>query len=550
MSMIFVEVKGHGSYPIDRAATYEQLANQIGALRYVAARQGNLLRELSSKISAENEIEFIGIEHPDGEKIYQRSLIFLFIRAATTVFPGIDVKVSNSLSKGVYCEIRHEGRLLSYEEYEMIRARMKEYVERSVPIKSVKVSHETAHSIFISQGMEWKSDILKYRDASTIRLYELDGSFDYYYGYMVPNTSYLSVFDLVKYDEGVIIMHPTRFSPLEVPKFEESPKLAEVFTEMEDWLQILGISYVYNLNQLIERGGQKELIQIAEALQEKKIAYIADEITKLKKRVILIAGPSSSGKTTFANRLRIQLSVNGLNPITIGTDNYFVDREFTPRDEEGNFDFEALEAVDLEQFNLDLSRLLDGEEVELPSFNFHTGKREYKGDKLRIREDQPIIIEGIHGLNDRLTPKIFKKNKYKIYISALTQLNIDEHNRIPTTQARLLRRMVRDNAFRGHSAVRTISMWSSVRRGEEKYIFPFQEEADAVFNSALPYELAVLKKHAVPLLEQIGPEYPEYQEALLLRKFLGYFRSIDDDELVPRNSILKEFIGGSDFEVH
>lgn len=311
----------------------------------------------------------------------------------------------------------------------------------------------------------------------------------------------------------------------------------------------MNISYVSNLNDMIKDGKYKELIQTAEALHEKKIAFIADEITRRNKRVILIAGPSSSGKTTFANRLRIQLRVNGLNPITMSTDNYFVNRDKTPRDAYGNYDFESLLAVDTEQFNKDLSELLEGKEVLLPTFNFHTGTREYTGSHLKISEDQPIIIEGIHGLNDALTSGIFQKDKFKIYVSALTQLNIDEHNRIPTTQTRLLRRIVRDNQFRGHSAKRTIEMWPSVRRGEELNIFPYQEKADEIFNTSLPYEFAILKKHAMPLLEAITEHEPEYTEALMLRKFLSYFESIDNDEIVPSTSILKEFIGGSGFDL-
>jgi uridine kinase len=344
-------------------------------------------------------------------------------------------------------------------------------------------------------------------------------------------------------------MHPTKYYPFEAAPFIESPKIAEVFKEAEIWGEIMDIGYVCNLNALIEADAHKELIQIAEALHEKKVATIADIITKQRKRVILIAGPSSSGKTTFANRLKVQLKVNGLHPITISTDNYFVDRELTPKDENGDLDFESLDAVDVDLFNTHIMKLLDGESVNLPIFDFHKGKRTYRQQPICITANQPIIIEGIHGLNEKLSYHIFKRDKFKIYVSALTQLNIDEHNRIPTTQTRLLRRIVRDNQFRGHSALKTINMWNSVRRGEEKNIFPFQEEADIMFNTALPYELAILKKHAEPLLKQIPQSEPAYGEALLLMKFLSYFVSIDDDQLVPHVSILKEFIGGSGFDV-
>jgi uridine kinase len=366
---------------------------------------------------------------------------------------------------------------------------------------------------------------------------------------MAPSTGYIAQFKLIKYDDGAILMHPTKYSPFEVPDFVESPKIAEIYKETEAWGKIMDIGYVSNLNALIENGGHKELIQIAEALHEKKIATIADMITQKKKRVILIAGPSSSGKTTFANRLRLQLKVNGLHPITISTDNYFVNRELTPKDEHGELDFESLKAVDVALFNTHIMKLLDGESVDLPVFDFHEGKRTYRNKPIMIDEDQPIIIEGIHGLNEKLSCHIFKRDKFKIYVSALTQLNIDEHNRIPTTQTRLLRRIVRDNQFRGHSALKTINMWNSVRRGEERNIFPFQEEADVMFNTALPYELAVLKKHAEPLLNTISQDEPAYGEAVLLLKFLSYFKSIEEDELVPNVSILKEFIGGSGFDV-
>lgn len=546
-----IDVKGYGTFEVLEGETYESIARKIqkpDAPLIVAAKCGNYLRELTHEIREDCSLEFIALDHSDGEKIYQRSLSFLMIRSAIECFSGIKVRIEHSLSKGIYCEFDYKRRL-THEDYVTISEKMRHYVESDLKFSIYRCSVEEAVQIFSGQNMVSKVDLMKFRPKSDIRLYELDGIKDYFYGYMLPSTGYIKHFELIKYDEGVILMHPTKYSHFSVPKFEESPKIAEVFKESEQWSEIMGISYVSNLNTLIVNNEHKELIQIAEALHEKKIAFIADEITKKKKRVILIAGPSSSGKTTFANRLRIQLKVNGLHPITISTDNYFVNRELTPLDENGDYDFEALEAVDVHLFNQNLMDLLDGNEVELPTFNFQLGKREYKGNKIQIKEDQPIIIEGIHGLNDALTSDIFKRDKFKIYVSALTQLNIDEHNRIPTTQARLLRRIVRDNQFRGHSAKRTIGMWASVRRGEEKNIFPFQEQADEIFNTALPYELSVLKKHAIPLLEAIGPDEPEFSEAVLLRKFLGYFISIDDDNMVPKVSILKEFIGGSGFDL-
>ncbi len=550
--MHLIEVKGYGSFQAEENDTYEAIAKQVidkhgEKTKIMAVKKNGLLRELSHKVGDTNEVEFIGLDNPDGAKIYQRSLVFLLIRAALEIIPGAQIKVSNSLSKGLYCTINNGDLNVTHDECEDIKSAMKEYVAKKVPITSGEFSIEEAEKIFVKQQMNSKAEILKYRHNSTIRLYELDEIYDYFYGYMVPNTSYLDCFDLIKYGEGVILSHPTHFNPDGLPEFEETAKMAKMFEETDDWLEILGISYIYNLNEQIEAGNHRELVLVAEALQEKKIAEIADEITKGNKKVILIAGPSSSGKTTFANRLKVQLKVNGLRPITIGTDDYFVDREFTPRDVDGNYDFESLDAVDVKQFGSDINKLLDGEEIELGRFDFNEGKRYMTGEKLRIDSDQPIIIEGIHGLNDKLTPDVFKRDKYKIYISALTQINIDEHNRIPTTQARMLRRIVRDNTFRGHSARKTIGMWQSVRRGEEKNIFPFQEEADAIFNSALPYELSVLKKHALPLLEEISKDDEAYQDACLLIKFLAYFEDFEDDSLVPENSILKEFIGGSIF---
>lgn len=546
-----INVKGHGIFDYEVGDTYEGLAKKIqrpDSPLIVAAKCGNILRELSIAIADDCDMEFIDLRHSDGEKIYQRSLSFLLVRSAIAVFEGIQVRIEHSLSKGLYCEFDYHRRL-THEDYRLIMSKMKEYVEKDMPFEKRLCTVEEASSFFSANNMLSKVALLKFRPKSDIRLYECDGLLNYFYGYMVPSTGYIKIFDIIKYDDGAILMHPTKYSPFSVPKFEESPKIAEVFKESEQWSSIMEIGYVSNLNDMIKNNTYRELIQIAEALHEKKIAQIADEITRRKKRVILIAGPSSSGKTTFANRLRIQLKVNGLHPITISTDNYFVNRDKTPLDENGDYDFESLDAVDVDAFNKDLNDLLDGKVVELPVFNFQIGQREYHGNKLQINEDQPIIIEGIHGLNDSLTRDLFKRDKFKIYVSALTQLNIDDHNRIPTTQARLLRRIVRDNQFRGHSAKKTIGMWSSVRRGEERYIFPFQEEADQIFNTALPYELAVIKKHALPLLEAITHTEPEYTEALLLRKFLGYFSSIEDDDLVPTVSILKEFIGGSGFDL-
>lgn len=531
--------------------TYEELVKEIqkeDEPLIVAVRCNQVLRELTHPVEDDCVISYVTLKESDGVRIYQRSLSFIMIRAAIKLFSGIKVRIEHSLSKGLYCEFDYQRRL-THEDYDAIKEQMKRYIEQDIPFLKQTASLEEAGEFFEQLHMMSKVDLLKYREKDYIRMYDCDGVKNYFYGYMVPSSGYLKWFDLIRYDEGVILVHPTIDTPSGIPQFVESPKIAEVFREANKWSKIMNISYVSNLNDVIRENHYKELIQTAEALHEKKIAFIADEITKRNKRVILIAGPSSSGKTTFANRLRIQLRVNGLNPITMSTDNYFVNRDKTPLDEHGNYDFESLLAVDTDQFNADLNALLEGKEVHLPTFNFQVGKREYIGNILQIKEDQPIIIEGIHGLNDALTAGIYQKDKFKIYVSALTQLNIDEHNRIPTTQTRLLRRIVRDNQFRGHSAKKTIGMWPSVRRGEELNIFPFQERADEIFNTSLPYEFAILKKHALPLLEGIGASEPEYGEALMLRKFLSYFESIECDDIVPSNSILKEFIGGSGFDL-
>lgn len=546
--MHLVEVLSKGDYPVEKTDTFEELARQFPEDSYVAACVAGNLNELTTRVGDARKVELIGLDNPDGAKIYQRSLVFLFVRSALKVIPNADVKISHSLSKGLYCTVNDGDRNITHEESEEILKVMRDYVEKEVPIRYQMFTLDEAEKIFEQQGFKSKAEILQYKQSEGIRLYELDGIYNYFYGYMVPNTSYLKKFDLIKYGEGVILMHPTHFSPDKIPYFKETPKMADVYDEMEDWMEILGVSYISNLNEHIMTDRADELILISEALQEKKIAQIADEISSKKKRVILIAGPSSSGKTTFAKRLGIQLRVNGLSPVTIGTDDYFVDREFTPRDKDGNLDFECLEAVDIKLFNEDLNKLLDGEPIDVGRFDFMEGKRYLTGEKLQIDQTQPIIIEGIHGLNDALTPNVFKRDKYKIYISSLTLLNIDEHNRIPTTQARMLRRIVRDHTKRGHSAKKTIGMWSSVRKGEERFIFPFQESADVIFNSALPYELAVLKKYAMPMLSAIEEGEPEYQQAKMLIKFLQYFESIEDESAIPNNSILREFIGGSRFE--
>lgn len=546
---IKVFLKNGTTLEVKKGATLEEIRDKVqeeyDAL-IVAAKVNNNLRELGFELDNDVKLEFVDLSMSIGQRIYQRSLSFVFIRAAMELFAGCNVSVEHSLSKGLYCEIDYKNPI-NEEDVEAIENRMREIINQDVPLIKKSIPKEQAKKIFKQFGMGAKEKLLRYREKDFINIYSCGWLKNYFYGYMVPRTGYLNDFRLKFYLPGVIIQFPTKENPNKVPKFVEQPKLASIFREAEVWGNILNVEYVAYLNEAIEQNNVPELIRVSEALHEKKIAQIADKITTKNKRVVLIAGPSSSGKTTFAQRLLIQLKVNGLNPVTLSTDDYFVDREFTPRDEEGNYDFEALEAVDVELFNEHIAKLIQGQEVHIPTFNFLTGKREYNGNKLKIHKDQPIIIEGIHGLNEKLTEDIPHNKKYKIYISALTQLNIDNHNRIPTTDTRLIRRIVRDSKYRGHSALTTLRLWKSVRRGEEKNIFPFQEEADTMFNSALVYELAVLKKYAEPLLTEINNNEPEYAEAKRLLKFLSYFKSIEDDKYVLQTSILKEFIGGSCF---
>jgi uridine kinase len=515
----------------------------------VAANVDNRLRELSYKIFKDCLIEFLDLTSDDGVKIYTRTLTFVFIRAAKEVFPDSKVSIEHSLGKGIYCEI-HKTPVLSEPDVEKIKQRMKRIIGQDEQIQKHTVSVDEAVEIFKKQGLEDKVKLMKYRSSNEIKIYSCDWLKNYFYGYMLPSTGKLKIFDLQFYKPGVVLRFPTKDSSYKLPDFTPQPKLFSIFRESEKWGEILNVENVASLNRFIETGKAGELIRISEALHEKKIIRIADTIyeNRNKFRVILIAGPSSSGKTTFAQRLAIQLKVDGLRPVSISLDDYFVDREHTPKDEHGNYDFEALEAIDLNLFNDHLKKLISGQKVEIPVFNFKTGQRIWGQKALQISPDQPIIIEGIHGLNDTLTLGIPRENKFKIYISALTQLNVDSHNRIPTTDTRIIRRMVRDSQFRSNDASKTISWWPFVRRGEEKNIFPFQEDADVMFNSALVYELSVLKKYAEPLLRKIDPNSPEYNTASLLLSFLSYFVPIENENDIPNNSIIREFIGGSCFE--
>ncbi len=540
---------------IPEKTTFETLAKEYqsayDAPILIAVENGKI-RELAKTVSKENsEIKFITMKDKIGYSTYVRSAILLLVKAFCDVTGEIKkgkLKVEFSLGQGYYCSVKGDISVTG-ELVEKVKARMRELTDAALPIVKRAYHIDEAREIFAGQGMKDKEELFWYRRSSYVNLYCLDGYYDYNYGYMVPNTGYLKLFELETYKGGLLLILPTREKPGELLPFVPREKLFATLMETEKWAEDIGVVNVGDLNRAICENRLQDVILMQEALQERKIAEIASEIARRKNvKFVMIAGPSSSGKTTFSHRLSTQLRTHGLNPHPIAVDDYFVNREKTPRDENGDYNFECLEAIDVEQFNNDMLDLLAGKTVEMPRFNFKNGQREYHGDFKTLKEDDILVIEGIHGLNDKMSYALPKDSKYKIYISALTCLNIDEHNRIPTTDGRLFRRMVRDARTRGTSAKRTLEMWQSVRKGEEENIFPYQESADAMFNSATLYELAMLKIHAEPLLFGIAKGEPEYYEAKRLLKFLGYFLGIGDEEL-PKNSIVREFVGGSCFKV-
>lgn len=509
------------------------------------------LTELFKRVTKNCSIEFVTTNTAPGIETYRRSVTLLMMKAFYDVVGAENIDkliVDYSISKGYFCTI--SGNVdLTDGLLENVELRMRELVSEDLPINKRSISVSSAISLFNRHKMYDKERLFRFRRASNVNVYSIKGFEDYYYGYMVPSTGYLKYFKLYKYEDGFVIQLPVKENPDVVPEFNPQRKLFNVLKESGKWSDMLDISNVGALNEQISKGKINEIILVQEALQEKKIAEIASEIAESKdKKFIMIAGPSSSGKTTFSHRLSVQLRVNGLTPHPIAVDDYFVNREFSPKDEDGNYNYEILEALDVEKFNEDMQALLNGKTVQMPTYNFITGKREYKGKTLKLGKDDILVIEGIHGLNDKLSYSLPKDSKYKIYISALTQLNIDEHNRIPTTDSRLIRRLVRDARIRGTSASETIFRWQSVRNGEESYIFPYQEQADVMFNSALIYELSVLKQYVEPILFGIPQGAQEYIEAKRLLKFLDYFLGIDSRN-IPNNSLLREFIGGSCFDV-
>lgn len=525
----------------------ELLAEEISKNKHtvVGAIFNNEYANLEYRIEEDGEVQLIDIASKEGMKIYRRTLIYILGKAFEKICPDEKIFVNYQLTNSMFCDI--ENFEITDEFIKQLTEEMNKIVEQDLPIIQVKMNREQAEKFYQEHNTSKGRLQFDLKENQEVYMYYCEDYFNYCYGTLANRTGVTKIFEIVKYNDGLLMRYPNSSDPTELPKLIETKKLAWALEEYEDIHKILNVGTVYKLNKAVEEDRIKDIIMLDEALHEKKIAGIADEIAKNRNiKMVLIAGPSSSGKTTFAQRLGIQLRINKIKPVTISVDNYFVEREDTPRDENGEYDFECIEAIDLELFNDHLEKLLNGEEVEMPEFDFHVGTKKYNGKKLKLEKDEVLVIEGIHCLNDKLTSKIPKEQKYKIYISALTVLNMDRYNRISTTDTRLVRRIVRDHQFRGYTAKHTIRTWHMVNRGEEKNIFPFQEQADSIFNTSLIYELGALKGIAMPLLEEIKKEEPEYCEARRLINMLKYFKTIPIED-VPTNSLLREFLGGGDF---
>jgi len=548
-----VFVEGVGEISIKEGSTLKDLSEvafQKDYKSYLGARIKNEVFNLNKVIENHMYIKFLDISDKDGYRIYTKTISSVFIMACRELFPERVVRIQHFLGEGLYVEFEKEYSI-SFKEIEKIEEKMKEIILENYPITREKMPKDEAIKLFEEYKYEDKIRLFNSLDREDVHVYTIGGHKDTYHGFLAPTTGYVDIFQLRYYYPGVLILFPSEKSNYQLPKFKELKKLSKVFKETGKWGDILDLAYVGSLNEKIKNNEIPEIIRVSEALHEKKIANIADKICEDDEiHLVLIAGPSSSGKTTFSKRLAVQLKVNGKRPASISVDDYFVNRDKTPLNPDGTFDFETIDAIDLEKLNEDLLVLLEGGEIELPKFDFIKGERERSGKIIKVDKGHPIILEGIHSLNPKMTSLIPEKNKYKIYISALTQLNIDAHNRIPTTDTRLIRRIVRDIKYRGNDAISTLDMWDRVRAGEEKYIFPFQEEADIMFDSALVYELAVLKKYIKPLLEEIDSSSIHFGEAKKLLKFLQYFRDIENEDYIPSNSILREFIGKTYFDIH
>ena len=536
-----------------KGTSYQEIAEEYQS-RYkddiLLVLFNNRLRELRKTVKGDGTLVFVTARDKAGRKAYRRSVTFLMQRAVHNLAKDdgkqVTVKVAHSISQGYYCQLK--GDIPDREYLARLKAEMMRMAEENIPIQKKSISTDDAVELFRNAGMHDKERLFSYRRSSKVNIYSIGHYIDYFYGYMAPSTGYLKYFELLPYEDGFVVMFPHKNTRVPA-EFSPSHKLFHVLRESAEWGEKMEIGTIGALNDAVAQGRIRDVILVAEALMERKIGTLAEQVASLPdKKFIMIAGPSSSGKTTFSHRLSIQMMAQGLKPHPIALDDYYVNRVDTPKDENGNYNFECLEALDIELFNHDMSALLAGERVELPTYNFRTGKREYKGIVKQLGKNDILVLEGIHGLNGKLSYSLPESSKLKIYISPLTQLSIDEHNNLPTADGRMIRRMVRDARTRNISAKETIAMWDSVRRGEEQYIFPFQEEADIMFNSALIYELAVLKQYAEPLLFQIDKNSPEYTEAKRLLKFLDYFLPVPSED-IEKNSILREFIGGSCFNV-
>jgi len=541
------------NYEFPEGTTFLDMAKEFQSLYkedILLARFNSVLYELFNPCKEDGNIQFITGRSKIGQMTYERSAIFMMLKAFYKLcsdVKGFEVIVDYTLGRGYYCHL-NGGVEITPELLKKVKEQMDVYHEMNIPITKSSIRTNEARDFFRKVGMHSKEKLFRFRMTANVNVYDMDGFRDYFYGYMVPSTGYIKFYDLIPYGEGFVLLLPSRQEPDKITDFVPFDKLYNVQQASSKWAKKIGCSCIGSLNEMVVDGHSDDLILMQEALFEKTIGNIAMDIEEKKKKVVMIAGPSSSGKTTFSRRLSIQLRALGLNPHPISVDNYFRDRELAPLDENGKKDFESIKCVDVELFNNDMLKLLEGETIQLPRYNFFTGKREYKGDFCRLKPNDVLVIEGIHCLNDEMSYALSKDAKYRIYISALTQVNVDSHNRIPTTDGRLLRRIVRDNRTRGYKAKDTIAMWENVRRGENMNIFPYQESADVMVNSSMIYELPVLKIFAAPLLFQIKPTDPEYQEAKRLLKFLDYILPISP-ELIPQNSIIREFIGGSCLDV-
>ena len=504
------------------------------------------IKSLSYEVTEDSEIELLDLKSQEGRKVYIRGLIYILAKALKETFPKALLTINYQLYSSMYCEI--DNMKITNEMITKLNKRMKEIIQKDLEIRQVNMTIQEAEEFYKREKTLRGIIQLDTKQSDKVTLYYCEDYYDYFFGVMPISTGMIDIYEVVKYEKGILIRYPDKNNPKVLAEHKDNKKLLKALKDYEKVHRKLNINTVYKLNQEIKKDGATSCILMDESLHEKRISDIADEVLKRKKvKMILIAGPSSSGKTTFAQRLGIQLKINGIKPVTLSVDNYFVEREQNPRDEKGNYDFECIEAIDLKLFNEHLLKLLAGEEIDMPTFDFEVGHKTYTGKKMSLKKDEILVIEGIHCLNDKLTDAIPKEQKYKIYVSDLTVLNMDYHNRISTTDTRLIRRIVRDSKFRNYSALHTLKMWYSVKRGEEKNIFPFQEEADSMFNSSLIYELGVLRKYAIPLLETIKKSEPEYAEAQRLMQILRCFQTISEEK-VPTNSLLREFIGGSVFE--